>query len=102
MAGFDGVLFANWLWTCGVDCPVGGVCLDIDPKVPVTGTLPDVFGSLSCRDRIDRVYAASDQPNCLVDRRKRSPCRSIRDVAGTRLSGTIPASLSSLTALTSL
>ena len=96
------MLFANWLWTCGVDCPVGGECLDIVPNVPVSGTLPDVFGSLSCRDRIDRVYAALDPPNCLVDRRKRSYRRSIRDVAGTRLSGTIPASLSSLTALTSL
>ena len=102
MAGFDGVLFANWLWTCGVDCPVDGQCFDILPNVLVAGTLPDVFGSLSCRDRIDRVYAAPTPPNCLVDRRKRSPCRSIRDVAGTRLSGTIPLSLSSLTALTIL
>ena len=102
MTGFDGVLVANWLWTCGVDCPVDGQCFDILPKVPVVGTLPDVFGNLSCRDRIDGVYAASDQPTCLVDRRKHSHRRSIRDVAGTRLSGTIPASLSSLTALTSL
>ncbi len=102
MAGFDGVLFANWLWTCGVDCPVDGQCFDIRPKVPVTGTLPDVFGSLSCRDRIDTVYAPPTPPNCLVDRRKQSHRRSINDVAGTRLSGTIPESLSLLTALTSL
>ena len=96
------MLFANWLWTCGVDCPVGGDCFDIAPNVPVTGTLPDVFGSLSCRDRIDRVYAAPGPPNCQVDRRKHSHRRSINDVAGTRLGGTIPASLSSLSALTSL
>ena len=102
MAGFDGVPFANWLWTCGVDCPVGEQCSDILPEIPVAGTLPDVFGSLSCRDRIDRVYAALDPPNCQVDRRKRSHRRGINGVAGTRLSGTIPASLSSLTALTSL
>ena len=102
MTGFDGVLFANWLWTCGVDCPIDKSCLDIVPNVPVAGTLPDVFGSLSCRDRIDRVYAAPDPPNCQVDRRKRSHRRSMNDVAGTRLRGTIPASLSSLTALTSL
>ncbi len=96
------MLFANWLWTCGVDCPVGGVCLDIVPTVPVAGTLPDVFGSLSCRDRIDRVYAPPAPPTCLVHRQKQSHRRSINDFAGTRLNGTIPASLSSLTALTSL
>jgi hypothetical protein len=77
VAGFDGVLFANWLWTCGVDCPVVGQCFDILPGVPVVGTLPDVFGSLPCRDRIDRVYAASDQPNC-----RRSIAGSVR-LAGT-------------------
>ncbi len=96
------MLFANWLWTCGIDCLVDGQCLDISPKVPVVGTLPDVFGSLSCRDRIDRVYAPPTPPNCLVDRRKHSHRRNINDVAGTRLRGTIPASLSLLTALTSL
>ncbi len=97
------MLFANWLWTCSVDCPVGGVCLDnIVPKVPVAGTLPDVFGSLSCRDRIDRVYAPPTPPNCLVDRRKHSHHRSINDLAGTRLSGAFPASLSSLSALSRL
>jgi hypothetical protein len=101
-AGLDGVLFANWLWACGVDCPVGGECMELAPNVPVAGTLPDVFGSLSCRDRIDRVYAATDPPNCQVDRRKRSHRRSINDVAGTRLSGAFPASLSSLSALSKL
>ena len=58
MAGFDGVLFANWVWTCGVDCPVGKPCFGIAPNAPVVGALPEVFGSLSCRDRIVEVYAA--------------------------------------------
>jgi hypothetical protein len=71
-------------------------------RPPLTGTVPDTIGRLACRSKIAKLYGLAFRPSGFLRPALRAVMFAMyccSDLGGNQITGTLPASLSALTAL---